>query len=207
MTDTLLISWTKVKQYTDINDSLDPDLIKNNIRTAQDISLQRVIGTLLYQKLIDLVDNNTMDDSENVNYKTLLDVYIQDMLLYASYYEILESIFIRPKNNGLLTPNGGENSDSVDRNRYEMKRQSVLNKFEYYAYRLSKYLVEKQNEFPELTENTLLYQQIPDYGSQYRSPIVFSQNTRSRYLNLARRTGIPITDSAYPQYPPVNYRK
>ena len=207
MTDTLLISWTKVKQYTDINDSLDPELIKNNIRTAQDIQLQRIVGTLLYQKLTNLVDNDTIGDSENASYKTLLDVYIQDMLLYASYYEILESIFIRPKNNGLLTPNGGENSDTVDRNRYEMKRQSVLNKFEYYADRLSKYLVETQNEFPELTENTLLYQQIPDYGSQYRSPIVFSQNTRSRYLNLARRIGVPIVDSAYPQYPPFNYKK
>ena len=73
MTDTLLISWTKVKQYTDINDSVDPDLIKNNIRTAQDIQLQRVIGTLLYQKLLTLVETNTMSDSENATYKTLLD--------------------------------------------------------------------------------------------------------------------------------------
>lgn len=203
MTDTLLISWTKVKQYTSINDSLDPDLIKNNIRIAQDIQLQRVIGTLLYDKLIDLVKTDTIGDAENSDYKTLLDDYIQDMLLYAAYYETLESIFIRPKNNGLLTPNGGENSDSVDKQRYEMTRTSVLNKFEYYADRLSKYLVETQAQFPELNGNTLLYQQIADYGSQYRSPIVFSQNTRSRYLNLARRLGMPIVDSAYPQYPPI----
>jgi hypothetical protein len=201
MQDTLLISWTKVKQYSDINDSLDPDLIKNNIRIAQDIQLQRIIGTILYNKICDLVKNNTISDSENANYKTLLDDYIQDMLLYASYYELLESVFIRPKNNGLLTPTGGENSESVDRNRYEMKRTSVLNKFMYYADRLSKYLVEEQNDFPELTENTLLYQQIPDYGSQYRSPIVFSDYTRKRYLNTIRRTGIPIVDSAFPQYP------
>jgi len=202
MTDVLLISWTKVKQYTDINDSVDADLIKNNIRTAQDIQLQRVIGTLLYQKLLDLVETNTMNEAVNANYKTLLDTYIQDMLLYASYYETLESIYTRVKNNGLLSPNGGENSDSVDRNRYEMKRQSVLNKFEYYADRLSKYLVETQAQFPELNENTMLYQQLADYGSQYRSPIVFSDTTRSRYLNTIRRTGLPIVDSAFPQYPP-----
>lgn len=201
MTSTLLISWTKVKQYTDLNDSLDPDLIKNNIRTAQDIQLQRVIGTLLYQKLINLVDTNTLDDSENISYKTLLNDYIQDMLLYASYYEILESIYIRGRNNGLLTPTGGENSVEVDRNKYEMKRQSIQNKFEYYADRLSKYLVEEQAEFPELNENTLLYQQIADYGSQYKSPIVFSDYTRKRYFNTIRRTGIPIVDSAFPQYP------
>ena len=60
MTDTLLLSWTKLKQWSDINDSVDPDLIKNNIRLSQDIDLQRVIGTLLYQKLIDLVKAGTI---------------------------------------------------------------------------------------------------------------------------------------------------
>ena len=203
MTDTLLLSWTKLKQYSDINDSLDPDLLKNNIREAQDIQLQRVIGTLLYNKLTDLVKNNEMDDSANAVYKTLLVDYIQDMLLYAAYYETLESIFIRPRNNGLLTPQGGENSESVDKTRYEMKRTSVRNKFEYYSDRLSRFITENEADYPELTQNTLLYQQVPDYGSQYRSPIVFSHTTRACYLNLARRTGLPIVNSAYPQYPPL----
>ena len=203
MTDTLLISWTKVKQYTDINDSLDPDLIKNNIREAQDIALQRVIGTILYDKLLTLVQDGEMDLAANAVYKTLLTQYIQDMLLYASYYEILESIFIRPRNNGLLTPNGGENSDTVDRNKYEMKRTSVQNKIEYYADRLSRFITQNEADYPELTQNTELYQQLPDYGSQYRSSIVFQPTTRARYLNLARRTGLPIVDSAYPQYPPI----
>lgn len=199
MTDTLLISWTKVKQYTDINDSLDADLIKNAIREAQDIELQRVIGTLLYQKLINDVQASSLTGA----YQTLVNDYIQDMLLYASYYNILENTFIRTRNNGLLTPQGGENSASVDKATYEMKRQSVRNKFEYYSDRLSRYLVETQDSFPELTENTLLYQQVPDYGSQYRSPVTFNFNTRARYFNFARKAGIPIVDTAYPQYPPI----
>jgi hypothetical protein len=203
MTDTLLISWAKVKQYTDINDSLDADLIKNGIREAQDISLQRVIGTLLYEKLLDLVSSGDINDSQYASYKTLIDSYIQDMLLYASYYNLLEYTFIRTRNNGLLQPTGGENSQNVDRSLYEMKRTSVENKFQYYSDRLSRYLVENIDTFPELSANTELYQQLPDYGSQYKSPIVFSQPTRARYLNLARKIGVPIVDTAYPQYPPI----
>ena len=203
MTDTLLISWTKVKQYTDINDSLDAALIKNAIREAQDIELQKVIGTLLYEKLIDLVKNDTIGDVGNEKYKTLLDSYAQDMLLYASYYNLLEYTFIRTRNNGLLSPQGGENSASVDKATYEMKRQSVSNKFDYYADRLARYITEKQSDFTELTGTTLLYQQNPDYASQYKSPIVFSQGTRAKYLNFARRLGVPIVDSAFPQYPPI----
>ena len=203
MTDTLLLSWTKVKQYTDINDSLDAALIKNAIREAQDIELQRVIGTLLYDKFLDLVNTNTIGDSENADYKTLLDSYIQDMLLYASYYNLLEYTFIRTRNNGLLTPQGGENSASVDKTTYEMKRQSVINKFDYYSDRLARYITENQSTFPELTANTKLYEQNPDYASQFQSPIVFTDSTRGRYINFARRLGVPIVDSAFPQYPPL----
>ena len=145
MTDTLLLSWTKLKQYSDINDSVDPELLKNNIRTAQDIELQRIIGTLLYNKLLDLVSSGEIDDAGNAVYKTLLDDYIQNMLLYASYYETLESIFIRPRNNGLLTPQGGENSINVDRQVYDMKRQSVRNKMEFYADKLTRYIAEEES--------------------------------------------------------------
>jgi len=207
MTDVLLLSWTKLKQWSDINDSVDPDLLKNNIRLSQDIDLQRVIGTVLYDKLLDLVKNGTIDDSGNAVYKTLLDDYVQPMLLYAAYYETLESIYIRPRNNGLLTPQGGENSNSVDRQVYDMKRQSVKNKMEFYADKLTRYITQEESSYPELTQNTLLYQQVADYGSQYRSSIVFRANTRSRYLNLARRAGLPIVDSAYSQYPPPKIRR
>ena len=203
MTDTLLLSWTKVKQYTDVNDSLDAALIKNAIREAQDIELQRVIGTLLYNQLITLVKNDTIGDSENAKYKTLLDDYAQDMLLYASYYNLLEYTFIRTRNNGLLTPQGGENSATVDKTAYEMKRQSVMNKFEYYSDRLARYITEKQSDFTELSGSTLLYEQNPDYATQYKSPIVFSEGTRAKYLNFAKRLGVPIVDSAFPQYPPI----
>tara|TARA_R110001632_G_scaffold130517_1_gene244595 strand:+ start:172 stop:789 length:618 start_codon:yes stop_codon:yes gene_type:complete len=204
MTNTLLLSWTKLKQYTDINDSLDAALIKNGIREAQDIQLQRVIGTLLYEKLLNLVETETIDDSENAQYKTLLDSYVQDMLLYASYYNLLEFTFIRTRNNGLLTPQGGENSASVDKSTYEMKRTSTQSKFEYYADRLARYITEEQSDFIELNANTLLYQQNADYASQFRSPIIFSQTTRAKYLDFAHRAGLPIVNSAFPQYPPLN---
>jgi len=203
MTTTLILSWTKLKQFTDLNDSVDAALLQNAVREAQDIQLQRVIGTLLYQKILSDVDTNSLAGA----YKTLVDDYVQDMLLYASYYNALEYIFLRSRNNGLLIPQGGENSAAVDKNVYEMKRTSVQNKFEYYSDRLSRYIVEKQSDFPELSANTFLYEQLPDYGSQYRAPIVFSRNTRARYLNVAQRAGVPIVDSAFPQYPPPRLNK
>jgi len=113
MTNTLIISEAVLRQFTDINDNLDSSLIKNAVREAQDIHLQRIIGTNLYESILAQIDAGP--SWTNSNYQTLVDSYIQDFLLYAAYYETLEAIYLRPRNNGLLQPNGGENAAAVDR--------------------------------------------------------------------------------------------
>lgn len=198
MTTTFIISEAKLRQFTDINDNLDTELIKNAVREAQDIALQRIIGTKLYNKILSDIDADTLTG----DYKTLVDDYIQDFLLYAAYYEALEAIYIRPRNNGLLTPTGGDNSIEVDRSLFNVKRQSVENKMEYYAERLALYINEEQAKYPELNSANKLYEQWPDYGTQYRSPIVFNRNAKSgAHYKQAKEAGLRITDSKYKQFP------
>lgn len=198
MTTTFLLSEAKFREFTDVNDMLDTALIKNCIREAQDIHLQRIIGTQLYNKLLSDVDASSLTG----DYKTLVDDYIQDFLLYAAYYESLEAIYIRPRNNGLLTPTGGENSIEVDRSLFNVKRQSVENKMEFYAEKLSQYISENEATFPELSSNNKAYEQNPDYSTQYRSPIVFNRNVKQAgNYKWAKEAGLRVTNSAYSQYP------
>jgi hypothetical protein len=198
MTQTFLISEAVVREYTGVDNNLDTALIKNGIREAQDIELKRIIGTLLYDKIIDLVSGGTITDSENSNYKTLLDDYIQNFLIYASYFYILDDIYIRSRNNGLIQPTGGDNSEGVDRSLYNMKRSSTKNKMEFYAQKLRDYIIEEEALFPELTESNKLYEQYPDYDEQYGSPFVFRKDG---YAEEAVKRGIPIYDTRYKQYP------
>ena len=198
MTTTFLLSEAKFREFTDVNDMLDTSLIKNAIRTAQDIHLERIIGTQLYKKLLSDVDTSSLTG----DYQTLVDDYIQDFLLYAAYYESLEAIYIRPRNNGLLTPTGGENSIEVDRSLFNVKRQSVENKMEFYAEKLSQYISENEATFPELSTNNKAYEQNPDYSTQYRSPIVFNRNVKQAgNYKWAKEAGLRVTNSAYSQYP------
>ena len=200
MTTTFIISEEKLRFFTDLNDSVDSSLIKNAVREAQDISLQRIIGTKLYDSILAQIDAGPV--WTNSNYENLVNNYIQDFLLYAAYYEALEAIYIRPRNNGLLTPTGGENSIETDRSLFNVKRQNVKNKMEFYADKLSAYLAEEQALFSELNSNNKLYEQWPDYGSQYRSPIVFGRNARvGAHYEQAKEAGLRITDSKYKQYP------
>ena len=198
MTSTFILSEAKFREFTDVNDSLDTALIKNAIREAQDIHLQRIIGTKLYNKILSDIDASSLTG----DYETLVNDYIQDFLLYAAYYETLEAIYIRPRNNGLLTPTGGENSIEVDRSLFNVKRQSVENKMEFYAEKLSQYISENENTFPELSENNKAYEQNPDYSTQYRSPVVFNRNVKQAgNYKWAKAAGLRVTNSAYNQYP------
>jgi len=199
MTKTFLISEQVLRTYTDISNNVDTELIKNAIREAGDIGLQAIIGTLLYQKLVTLVDSGDINNEENANYKTLLTDYIQDYLIYASYWYSLDAIYLRSRNNGLIKPMGGENSEGVERELYNLKRQSIENKMSYYAERLTKYIIEEQGLYPEINNSNKLYEQNPNYNNKYKNGFVFR---KSPFTSIMERAGIPIYDARYKQYPP-----
>lgn len=199
MTNTFLISETKIREFTSLNDNVDTALMKNGIREAQDIEIQRIIGTLLYDSLLTQVDNGSFT---NANYETLVNDYIQNALLYWAEYYILESIYTRERNNGMLIPTGGDNSIQVDDKRYNHRRQSSKNKAEFYSEKLTNYIITNSNLFPETQQTTELYEQLPDYSIQYRSPIVFANDGYYPHLKGAIDAGIPLADSRYPYLPP-----
>ena len=199
MTNTFLLSEIKLREYTDLDNNVDSALVKNAIREAQDIRLQSIIGTLLYEKIMDLVDNGDIDNPTYSDYKNILDNYIQNYLIYASYWYALDAIYLRSRNNGLIQPNGGENSDSVDRSLYNLKRQSVEGKMEFYAEKLTEYIIEENTLFPELNDSNKLYEQQPDYSNKYGSPFVF--NKWSKTADEFIKRGYRVYDTSRKQYP------
>ena len=87
MTNTFLISEAKIREYTGVDNNVDSALIKNGIREGQDIGLQAIIGTLLYDQLMNLVDSGDINTPTYSKYKTLLDAYVQNYLVYACYWK------------------------------------------------------------------------------------------------------------------------
>lgn len=192
MENTLLISESKLKRFTDINNNLDVDLISSVIREAQIIHITRLLGSKLYDKILADVDAGTLTGE----YKALVDEYVQDALIYWSYYESLETIYLRPRNAGLVKPTGGENNIDADIALYDKKRQSIKNKAEYFSERLVDFLCYNNSLFPEYGQevNEDIY---PDTGTQFQSPIVFRGTVREDIEKM----GIKITNSKYGYLP------
>lgn len=194
---TLIISEEYIREFTDINDNLDSKLLNNGVWEAQQIYLQRLLGTSLYDRILNDIDASTLTG----NYQTLVVDFIQPFLLYASYWECLDAIYTRPRNNGLLQPTGGENSEKADATQYDRKRQMVTNKMEFFGEKLTNYLIQNESYFPELNDNGPFWKLNPDYGSQYKSPIVFNYRTRSWHYGQALSAGLRMADSRYPYMP------
>jgi hypothetical protein len=189
MTNTLIISENKLKAFSDINNAVDPDLLVNAVREAQDIHIQLMLGYNLYQSILTKIQTNTLTG----NYQLIVNNYVQDCLLYWAYYEALEAIWMRPRNNGLLIPQGGDQAQPVDLKIYEMKRQSVKDKAQFYGERLVGYLIDNSSLFPEFQTETGM-EIFPDQRTRYGSPFVFRNNL---YASELRDMGIKITDSRY----------
>ena len=80
--DVMLIAPDDVKSATYINYNVDDANLAPAIRETQEVWLQSIIGTRLYNRVLELVFNSiqetedTIDDEANVMYKDLLDNYI-----------------------------------------------------------------------------------------------------------------------------------
>jgi hypothetical protein len=114
------------------------------IKTAQDMYILPALGTALYNRLQDGINNCTLNPDEN----NLLDNYIADTLVHYVLSELPMGLSYQFYNKGLLRKSG-ENTenpsmqDMIDvANRYKARA-------EFYKQRMIKYLKEYSTTYPE----------------------------------------------------------
>lgn len=74
----LLIDENILKERTAIHGNIDPKLLYPEIKAAQDMYIEPILGSALYNKIINEVDAGTITGT----YKALLDDYIIDALCW-----------------------------------------------------------------------------------------------------------------------------
>lgn len=152
MNNTLLISEKILKQYSLINDNTDAMYILPAIRSAQDIGLQPIIGTSLYDKLKNLVADSTIKDEENTKYKELLDNYVVPYLCWKTMSEIQMMIQYKMRNAGLVQNSDVEHYQTTYMNQTQYVKEWYDDKAVFYVNRLSDYLMANEADYPEYCE-------------------------------------------------------
>ena len=148
----LFASEDTIKKSTTINGNVDVELLLPYIKVAQDIHIHQLLGTDLYDKL----QNDISDDSSSTpttNYKTLLDDYIQPVLIHYSLYECLPFLSYKIMNKDIVRKIS-ETSTAASLEDIKYIREIVKNTAEYYATRLVDYLCNNNHLYPEYNTNS-----------------------------------------------------
>ena len=139
----LLVSGSKIKAFTNINDNVDEAILLSNIQVAQDLGLQGLLGTKFMNEIISKAQSNSLNAAET----TLVQDYIAPYLIQRAYYESIPNIWMRVMNKSITignTEQGGAASAS------DMKylRSITQDRYEFYAQRLLDWLKNNPNDYP-----------------------------------------------------------
>jgi len=143
----LMISERTIKETSFIDENVDVNLIRTTIKTAQDIYITPILGTALYNEVLNQIDTNTLTTANT----TLLDKYISLALLWWTLFEGVDVFTYKFRNKGILKETS-EVSQTIGVDEVKRLMDSFRNKAEYYSERVTKFLYENQTTYPLIND-------------------------------------------------------
>jgi hypothetical protein len=173
----LLISQTKLKAYTTINQNVDEALLTSCIFIGQDIHLQTLIGTRGYEYYTNLVYQNQISGATiSTADRTMLDDYIAPYLIHAAAFEAMPEMFARKMNKAIVVGNT-EQGTSIDIIGMEYLRNIEQARYNFYAQRIMDYILAHPSEYPWYFSYGNI-DKMPPQKTQYFSGVWFTPGMR-----------------------------
>lgn len=144
MNNILLISEKTIKENSLVSNNVDGKYIQNAIRTAQDISLQPIIGSKLFKRLCEGVKNTDLTELEN----DLIKEYIQPILINAVMSDLVLQLTYKFRNMGTVQTTD-TNLIVPSLRDLQYIREDYNMKAEFYMNRLSDYLKANCTKFKQ----------------------------------------------------------
>ena len=144
MNNILLISEKTVKENSLVSNNVDGKYIQNAIRTAQDISLQPIIGQKLFERLCEGVSEQNLTELET----KLISTYIQPVLLNAVMSDLVLQLSYKFRNIGTVQTTD-TNIMMPSLNELQYIREDYNMKAAFYMNRLSDFLEANCTKFKQ----------------------------------------------------------
>ena len=149
MATALFIKPIDIKRNTIIDGNVDVDEFIQFIKIAQQIHVRNYLGSDLYNK----ISSDIIADTLTGDYLSLVNTYIQPMLIHFAMVDYLPFAAYQVKNGGVFK-HSSENSETVSKNEVDYLVNKEREFAEYYTRRFIDYMANNQNLFPEYTSNT-----------------------------------------------------
>ncbi len=174
MANTLLVSENSLKATSYIDRNVSGEILAPAIKYVQDDIVENLLGTKLYQKLIELVNSREIDLKENGEYKELLDGYLFDLIVYSVLAEIQVPLSYKTRNKGLVQ-SGDDKLSNAFMSEVKYIETHYRNKADLYRRRLSDWLWCNRTKFPELKASTKFWEKQANSGDSYKSNFYFGK--------------------------------
>lgn len=148
MATALFIRRQDLVKNTAISGSVDTDKFIHFIKLAQEIHVRNFMGTDLYNK----ISNDIVADSLSGNYLTLVNDYIQPMLIHYAMAEYLPFSAYTIANGGVYK-HTSENSLNAEKQEVDSLIAKERDYAEYYTNRFIDYMSFNNSSFPEYNSN------------------------------------------------------
>ena len=149
MATVLFISRTDLVKNSIIDGNVDTDKFIQFIKVAQEIEIRNYLGSKLYDKIVSDISGGGLTG----NYQTLVNVYVQPMLIWFAQAEYYPYAAYQLKQGGVFKGNS-ENAESVSKEEVDYLVGKARNTAEYYTQRFLDYIENNSNLFPEYNQNT-----------------------------------------------------
>ncbi len=150
MATTLFINRTDLVRNSILSGSVDIDRFIQFVKIAQEIDVQQIMGTKMYDGLTAAIPN--IDLPANARWKTVLDDYIAPMLIWYAQSNYMPFAAYQIKNGGVFK-HTSENSQSVDKNEIDFLVEKARTNAEWYSRRFIDFMSFNQTTYPEYTSN------------------------------------------------------
>lgn len=170
------------KDRTSVHGNIDDNLIKPELKSAEDMYIHPILGTALYNKII--ADIAAGGSPVGADYITLVNDYILDALQYYVMSELPKAISLQYWNKGVIRKSG-DNTETPSMSDLADISEHYRKKAEWYAERLTQYLrrVSNSTVLPEYYNGNVLSDSLTPQTEAYTMPIYVGDVAKCTHLD------------------------
>jgi hypothetical protein len=165
-----------LKENTIIDDNVDSKYLRQSMRRAQEVSIQSVLGSVLYNDMqAELKTDISLQN--NAPYKTLLDDYIQEAYKWLVLADLPTWLTFKYTNKSIVKKDS-DNSTPVEREDLSFVSKTANETAQWYLKRLQEFLCANHVLYPKYGATNGLLDEIPAQGRIYRNAMYLNRPTK-----------------------------
>ena len=177
--DVLWMTEDYFKDNSILNENVDWRVVQPIMILVQDQYIHPILGTNLFDEIANEIYASTTTAAN----ETLLNLYIRKTIIWYVLSELAPALKYRYQNKGLMIKNS-ENSSAASLEEVQFTKNEYKEKAEWYAERITKFLIENSATYPSYFNGTITGDDIVPNSTNFTSSLFLDDDCDTCKDNL-----------------------